>query len=898
MLQLTESLATGYEPKHTEYISYWRSTASIAKIILQLVVFHQLTILTHGQNLPEHLCHICHRTPQDTATPLPNTYVSAVSMSATRKPSGLEDLIIRERSSFSVEFPYIPAQFNQFVSNSTSVPFVRLSGHCASHESQETSLLIHFSPHKFNSFENKKQNPIGNKKNSSPLLLSHWYLWSLPSLHYLSNSTNNNNNNLEDLFETSLNTPCHQLQRSGYLSPTKNPSNNMDSLISMLSPRSRSQPSPRPQQENEDEDSTNSSQPSTTFVDPETVVIHLDNEAKAICDQYPVIYSLVDELLRFEVATGRITLEQAQATLVTKVITKAMKLNVHVPPPPVPKTISTPVPSLEESLDDASAEGAAKETSKELFAKTLFSPSRTDMKVVYSSDVHIDELSVSRINDGGIGCIGTEVTAFSGYDPMTPGNYWHYDPIKKEKYLIDAYNPDLPSFVMPVHSLMARPFSSKHAAIVRSGIETWPYDKVFFGQAPTNRNMLQVYTLQQFSTNALTHAINTGTVRQFEFIHPSTKELFNILINPYLLTPEEVSNLYEIKYAKADSNDNRNSDFTREWISKCFKTGLLSELRPTLPFNVSGPVLFAHAMWRIHNSSYDVVKANKAKLRAFSLKDFPGENVALMCNAIIERYTLVEALSDVEPDLLVGIGRAFETGTDQRFYVTALGYTKYWKDAAKDLRFSARSSVLSYRDLASGSKQHFDIRTHLRRYSELYNELVQSNLYEPAAKQPAANLLKQRDLQQTKDDVTKKGKHSGADSNNSGKGSDKSGKAPTSLQTPDERKKLMSTHCHMCGQSKTKCPKRNCYKDSKWRSDNKGPFIKRGVFVFAWCTFGCDCYRFHDTKEDHDGYQAAKDKRKDKQPRASLAAINNDSGDDDSDDGAVHGSYLEAVGSG
>ena len=156
----------------------------------------------------------------------------------------------------------------------------------------------------------------------------------------------------------------------------------------------------------------------------------------------------MDELLWFEVATGRITLEQAQATLVTKVITKAMKLNVHVPPPPVPKTISTPVPSLEESLDDASADGAAKETSKELFAKTLFSPSRTDMKVVYSSDVHIDELSVSRINDGGIGCIGTEVTAFSGYDPMTPGNYWHYDPIKKEKYLIDAYNPDLPSFVL------------------------------------------------------------------------------------------------------------------------------------------------------------------------------------------------------------------------------------------------------------------------------------------------------------------------------------------------------------------------------------------------------------------------------------------------------------------
>ena len=106
----------------------------------------------------------------------------------------------------------------------------------------------------------------------------------------------------------------------------------MDSLISMLSPRSRSQPSSHPQQENEDEDSTNSSQPSTTFVDPDTVVIHLDNEAKAICDQYPVIYSLVDQLLRFEVATGRITLEQAQATLVTKVITKAMKLNVHAPP--------------------------------------------------------------------------------------------------------------------------------------------------------------------------------------------------------------------------------------------------------------------------------------------------------------------------------------------------------------------------------------------------------------------------------------------------------------------------------------------------------------------------------------------------------------------------------------
>ena len=167
---------------------------------------------------------------------------------------------------------------------------------------------------------------------------------------------------------------------------------------------------------------------------------------------------------------------------------------------------------------------------------------------------------------------------------MTPGNYWHYDPIKKEKYLIDAYNPDLPSFVMPVHSLMACPFSSKHAAIVRSGIETWPYDKVFFGQVPTNRDMLQVYTLQQFSTNALTHAINTGTVRQFEFIHPSTKELFNILINPYLLTPEEVTDLYNTKYAKADSNDNRNSDFTREWISKCFKTGLLSELRPTLPY--------------------------------------------------------------------------------------------------------------------------------------------------------------------------------------------------------------------------------------------------------------------------------------------------------------------------
>jgi len=210
-------------------------------------------------------------------------------------------------------------------------------------------------------------------------------------------------------------------------------------------------------------------------------------------------------------------------------------------------------------------------------------------------------------------------------------------------------------------------------------------------------------------------------------------------------------------------------------------------------------------MWRIQTASYNVIRTNiirtnKDKLRNFSLKAFPGENVRTMCNAIIERYTLVEALSDIEPDTLVALARSFETGTDESFRILALINTNEWKKKARALRYMDSAQILHYSDVATWSKRHFDIRSELRFYTNLYSELVHEGKYTPLLK-PAANLLKQKDLEATKQDAgSKKLEEKKANAQ-----PPKHAKAPTKLQTRDERTALNKTHCNSCGKSKSSC---------------------------------------------------------------------------------------------
>ena len=143
--------------------------------------------------------------------------------------------------------------------------------------------------------------------------------------------------------------------------------------------------------------------------------------------------------------------------------------------------------------------------------------------------------------------------------------------------------------------------------------------------------------------------------------------------------------------------------------------------------------------WRIQHASYNVIKTNKAK----------PKNINLMCHTIIECYTLVEALDDVKPDALVSIACSVESAFDDCFRLQAMSHTKTWQLAAKALHFKSQAHILSKADLATGSKNHLDIRKELRFYSVLYTKLVQANLYSPAIPKPAAHLLTQQDVETT-----------------------------------------------------------------------------------------------------------------------------------------------------
>ena len=138
-----------------------------------------------------------------------------------------------------------------------------------------------------------------------------------------------------------------------------------------------------------------------------------------------------------------------------------------------------------------------------------------------------------------------------------------------------------------------------------------------------------------------------------------------------------------------------------------------------------------------------------------------------MCNAIIESYTLVEALLDVEPDSLTAIACSFEIGSDKTFQLSALLNTQKWKDFARDLRFKPTECILHYKDVITGSKRHFDLHKELLFYSDLYTELVQEGKYTPVLK-PAANLLTQQLLEQTQRNAGGKKQQQGG----KGKGND------------------------------------------------------------------------------------------------------------------------------
>ena len=206
--------------------------------------------------------------------------------------------------------------------------------------------------------------------------------------------------------------------------------------------------------------------------------------------------------------------------------------------------------------DDKDNVGIKMKTPRSAF----YGPSKDKAKpnVIYLSD---DAGSfIGKVNDGGLTIIGDELTPFSGYNPTTKANVYDFDPQVKKWFIPQStFKRGQEKIRAPVHSMMVRPLSAKGKHIATINCSTWPHPEKWFGTDITTKNYdsaLGSYLHRQWLLLAV---IERGLVRQVEYPHPTTGELYNILIHPFEMSIEEITDTFVLKFGKGDSNDRFNA---------------------------------------------------------------------------------------------------------------------------------------------------------------------------------------------------------------------------------------------------------------------------------------------------------------------------------------------------
>ena len=525
--------------------------------------------------------------------------------------------------------------------------------------------------------------------------------------------------------------------------------------------------------------------------------------------------------------------------------------------------------------------------------KQLFSPKHSSSggNVTYRNDKTKFSFSqkIGQLNDGGLGIMGTQVTPYSGYDPLIKANYWDYDPVVKQSYCKTKVDHRLPDIDMPCHELMARPLSSKHRDIVLAKIREWPYDRQFSGQTSNQRNYLQVYTLNHFQHDLVNHAVKTGTISQFEVVHPTLGATFNVIINPYLMDPKDVTLAYKTAHATPDQNDIVNAELTSEYCSKAFKPHVITNVLLKTPHNTPGCILFSHAIWHLQHMTFELVNTTKKSLRDLKLTNYPAENVSLLVRDIMGGYQLIEMFGHIDTELLVAIARSFETGTDHRFRHFALNKTSEWKTLAKTLRYAQQNAILTYDDFLRGSQ--IDLHDRLMEYVDEYNGLLHSRTYEPAAT-PARMKPRGLSFTETDDDEASLGPSAKTLTQNPvDETKAEAARRPGGPKTPsnnDDYQKNRRLYCVNCGDTKAKCKKAqeskgttpHCAKGIDWRSTKNSAELKVGVFLWYWCD-ECGSYATHKPKNHARAMERKKQAKAKKGPAALLTKPDDHSSDEE-----------------
>ena len=261
----------------------------------------------------------------------------------------------------------------------------------------------------------------------------------------------------------------------------------------------------------------------------------------------------------------------------------------------------------------------------------------------------------------------------------------------------------------------------------------------------------------------------------------------------------------------------------------------------------------------LQHMTFELVNATKQSLRELKLTSYAAENVSNLVRDITSSYQLIKMFGHIDAELIVAIGRSFETGTDPRFRHFAMNKTPEWKTLAKTLRYKQQSAIISYDDFQRGSQ--LDLHGRLMEYVDEHNGLLHSKTYEPAAKSaklrnpratltktedetnPTAKKLTQQSLKDTQEETTPK------------KGDRNRTTPPTN---DDDYRKNRATYCMNCGKTKVNCKKiqetkgttPNCARGTDWKQNKKADEIKVGVFQWYWCG-ECKAYATHKPK-NHD----------------------------------------------
>ena len=463
-------------------------------------------------------------------------------------------------------------------------------------------------------------------------------------------------------------------------------------------------------------------------------------------------------------------------------------------------------------------------------------------------------IKVGAINDGGITLTGEEIMNYSGNDPRVDANLYDFDPTTNDWVCVNGYDSKRPNMGSAIHAHMLRPFSSKGQHIARKNCITWPHGTTWNGTAVTAKNMDTHLDAHRWRQMFLVALIEKGLVNQFKLEHPTTYEIYNIVVKPFEFTVEEATSAYESKYTDPDANDTFNRDVSRELLLNAISPNLVARATSNIPFHSPGPIVFMNLMYQCVNHSWEHIQRRTNDISKLSLSNYAGENVTKLSDDIRLLLTELSCFNPIEPSVLRRVLRAYESGSDYRFRLFAVGHARTLEPDLQKLRFrpSQRISVKDFLDCDSAGKLDFLQLTQV--YNQEYLALVDSSLYTPLHKSPRANLAAEtakeiKDLKASVRALTLAQKKKPSPKK------DKNQKPLTNRFSDLNTTIDIFKYCWRCG-----CLKHGrCTEDDSWKKTKVGDTIKHNQMEFDYCTV-CNLYCTHSTKH-HDEWVKARDAR-------------------------------------